>query len=616
MIHWVLNPFQTGNRPGAKRVRAVLLSLSLGAFFLLQGCIPMGSAGGSPEPAGPPIPAIRDGDLSRSETRRGRELLRGARDSLAAGSSYGWVLEAAQAVIQDYPVMSGSGEAFGLLARAHFQLGSLAGAADAARAYADLLGPDHPFFPAAVSLQASALNQAGDGRGALRAFLTLPAESPDSILQDGKVLVRELVPLLPARDLGLLTEGLPVSSPFRGIMATEWAVSLYLRGEAQEALRWAQAALASSLDEREGKLARGVADGRLEEVLGRPLILGVVLPRSGVSPNLLQYGEWVYEGIQVALEEFQPRLPRPIQLEIVDDRGTPLGGRTAIRSLDSFGAMGALGFLAQDVLRAAAATRQGDFPIISPFSFLPPEEAQGIYSLSGPDPGGARELARAAWELELETVAIVRPATEEARMDALAFREEFEALGGIVPRDIVFDSGGTFFQPQFKEVEALLPDGLFLPLTPRDIQLLAPQVTFYGVDTLGAQLLGTSDWTEDAVVMDVDSRHTDGVIAATTRLTQDDTESFLRFREAYESFFHKTLRSQVPAFGYDAAALIFKALEAGPRNPQELMAAMEEIRDFPGATGMISIEGGRITRDPLLVRIQDHELIYITRRFN
>ena len=33
---------------------------------------------------------------------------------------------------------------------------------------------------------------------------------------------------------------------------------------------------------------------------------------------------------------------------------------------------GQFGFLAQDVLREAAATRQGDFPLISPFSFLPP----------------------------------------------------------------------------------------------------------------------------------------------------------------------------------------------------------------------------------------------------
>lgn len=611
----MLNPSKAENRPGAQRVRAVLISLFLGAGLALQGCVPVWSPGGVPEPAGPPIPAIREGDLSRSQVRRGGELLQAARDSMAAGA-YEWVLEAAGTIVRDFSALSGSGEAYDLLARAQFEQGRLNESASDAGEYAQLLGPHHPFFPKTVTLQARALNGAGDGIGALRALLTLPEESSDSILQGGEELLRELILLLPYRDLGALTEELPLSSPFRGIMATEWAVSLYLRGDHQEALRWGQAALASPLGPLEMALAQGVVDGRLEAVLGRPVIVGVVLPRSGVSPSLLQYGEWIYEGIQVALEEFRPRLPRPVQLEVVDDRGTPFGGRTAIRTLNGFGAMGALGFLAQDVLKESAETRQGSFPLISPFSFLPPEEAPGVFSLSGPDPGGARQLARAARELGLETVAIVRPATEEARVDAQAFLEEFQALGGIVPRDIVFDSGGTFFHPQFQEVEALLPDGLFLPLAPQDIRLLAPQVTFYGVDTLGAQLLGTSGWTEDAVVMDVDSRHTDGVIAATTRLTQDDSESFRNFQEAYEAFFHKTLRSQVPAFGYDAAALIFKALEAGPRDPLELLAAMEEIQDFPGATGVLSIEGGRISREPLLVRIQDHELIYIIRRFN
>jgi ABC-type branched-subunit amino acid transport system substrate-binding protein len=197
----------------------------------------------------------------------------------------------------------------------------------------------------------------------------------------------------------------------------------------------------------------------------------------------------------------------------------------------------------------------------------------------------------------------------------MAFQEEFEALGGIVPRDIVYDSGGTFFQPQFAEVEALLPDGLFLPLTPQDIQLLAPQVTFYGLDTLGIQLLGTSGWTEETVVRDVDSRHTDGVVAVTTRLTQDETEAFQHFRDAYEAVFQKTLRSQVPAYGYDAASLLLTALSSGPRNSEELVLAIEEIRDLPGATGNLSVDRGWVTREALLVRIQDHELIYITRRY-
>lgn len=615
MIPWVLNPSKAEKRPGALCVRAVLVSLLLGAGIGLQGCAPARSSAPPPVPTGPPIPAIMEGDLSPSQARRGEELLQAARDSMATGA-YEWVLEAAGIIVQDFPALSGSGEAHDLLARAHFGLERFNEAAFAAGVYSRILGPLHPLFPRTVTLRAQALNRDGDGNGALRTLLILPEETPDSILQAGEELLRELVPLLSFRELGSLTEGLPLSHPLIGIMATQWAVSLSLRGDWEESLLWAQTALATPLGPQEMELAQGVVDGRLEEVLGRPIIVGVVLPRSGVSPSLLQYGEWIHEGIQVALEEFQPRLPRPVQLELVDDRGTPLGGRTAIRSLTFFGAVGALGFLSQDVLREGADNRPDDFPLISPFSFLPPDEAPGVYSLSGPDPGGARRLARAARELELETVAILRPSTEEARVDAEAFLEEFEALGGFVPRDIVFDSGATFFQPQFLEVEALLPDGLFLPLTLRDIQLLAPQVTFYGVDTLGAQLLGTSGWTEDGVVMDVDSRHTDGVIAATTRLTQDDSESFRNFQEAYEAFFHKTLRSQVPAFGYDAAALLFRALEASPRNPRELMDAMEGIRALPGATGVLSILDGRITREPLMVRIQDHELIYIRRRFN
>ena len=117
-------------------------------------------------------------------------------------------------------------------------------------------------------------------------------------------------------------------------------------------------------------------------------------------------------------------------------------------------------------------------------------------------------------------------------------------------------------------------------------------------------------------MQNVDSRHTDGVIAATIRLTQEETDAYRRFREAYETFFQKTLRSQAPAFGYDAASLVLSALESGPRNSRELVAALEEIRDLPGATGSLSVDRGWVIREPLLVRIQDHELIYITRRYD
>jgi len=330
----------------------------------------------------------------------------------------------------------------------------------------------------------------------------------------------------------------------------------------------------------------------------------------------MEYGVWVGEGIQVAVEEYTRELRRPIHLEILDHGGDLQGGRSSVESLESLGAFGAVGPLTPDMLDEAAASRMSGLPLISPFASLPPETAPGVLALSGPDPGGAEIVAGYAWDLGLERVVVVRPQTEEARVDAAAFQEAFRAMGGIIPREIVFDSGGTFFQTEFEQVGALLPDGLFLPLTPRDIQLLAPQFTYYGLDTLGIQVLGTTGWTEDEVVLEVDSRHTDGVIASTTRMSQDETEAFRRFRAAYETLFQKTLRNQVPAYGYDAAALFLEALRSNPRNSRELLRALDGIHDFPGATGRLTIDGGRIMRAPQLVRIQNHELIYISPRFD
>jgi ABC-type branched-subunit amino acid transport system substrate-binding protein len=488
-------------------------------------------------------------------------------------------------------------------------------AADAALLLVNLLPANHPSLPPMCLLAARGYSEAGQAERAVDALRNLPTDLPDSVLVPARDLLRAVIPQLEGPALEAAAGGFPAANPLRGILATEWASILYQRGEVAEATRWARMALSGSLEGREREMAQGILDGRLEEVLGIPIVLGAILPLSDASPGLLQYGEWIREGIEVALEEFSGRLPRPVELEVVDDQGSPLGGDRAVQSLEDAGAMGALGPLTQEVLQETAAARREPLPMVSPFSYLPPDEAPGVFSLSGPDPGGARLVARMARELGLATVAVVRPETEEARVEAQEFREEYELLGGIVPREIVFDSGGTFFQPQFQVVETILPDGLFLPLTPEDIQLLAPQVTFYGLDTLGIQLLGTSGWTEESVVQGVDSRHTDGVVASTVRLTQDETEAFQRFRDAYEALFQKSLRSQVPAFGYDGAALFLTALETGPRNSMELLAALEDVKNLEGATGNLSVDRGWVTREPLLVRIQDHELIYIGRRF-
>jgi len=613
MIRRVFRPSRLEFRPGALGARAVLFALVLLPWAI--ACAPVALPSVEPGPVSPSIPAIEEGNLPPGAAAEAAQTLRSARDHLSSGRNEE-ARDAALAVIQDYPGAAGSGEALEILAQAALGLGETTRAVEAATRFLALFGPSHPAHPGAVVLRGQTLAQAGNPRASFQNLLLISPEAPPGTMGEAMDLLREVIPQVGAAELRESAEAIVPSHPFRGVLATELAISLFLSGDRAEAEVWAEAALAATPEPREEELSRGVLDGNLEEILGQPINIGAILPRSGVSPLQMAYGEGILEGIQVAVEEFQVDLRRPIHLEILDHEGETQGGRSAVQRLEEIGTFGAVGPLTPEILSEAAAARETELPLVSPFASLPLEEASGVLSLSGPDPGGAEMVARYAWDLGVESVVVLRPQTEEARIEAKAFLESFQALGGFVPQEIVFDSGATFYQTEFDQVGSLLPDGLFLPLTPSDIQLLAPQFTSFGLDTLGIQLLGTTGWTEDEVVQEVASRHTDGVIASTTRMSQDETESFSRFRSGYEAFFRKSLRDQIPAYGYDAAALLLQALRSNPRNSRELLLAINTIRDFPGATGRLSVEGGRILREPRLIRIQNHELIYISPRFD
>jgi ABC-type branched-subunit amino acid transport system substrate-binding protein len=525
---------------------------------------------GEPEPApAEAIPSIEVGPLPGEMAGDAERLLQEARDHLAA-SAFQEARDAARAVVLHYPGASGSGAALEILARASLALGETEEGAEAAEGFLNLLEAGHPAFPGAVLLQAEAFSADGQPEAALESLLRLPFDSPRDVLESASGLLEDL------RD----SAGMEALRGFAGALPDHHPLSETLGAE-------------------------------LEGLRAEPVVLGAILPRSEASPGLMEYGEWVLEGIQVAIEEFQGDLLMPIELEVLDTQGEPQGAGVSVQRLEELGALGAVGPLTEELLASAAAERATDLTLISPFAFIPVEEGPRVLSLSGPDPGGADVVARYAWDLGLERVVVVRPGTPEAEVESTVFQDIFQGMGGVVPREVVYEPGATFFQAEFEQVGSLLPDGLFLPLTARDIQLLAPQFTYYGLDTLGIQLLGTSGWTEDEVVLEVDSRHTDGVVASTTRISQDETESFARFRERYEALFQKTLRSSVPAYGYDAAALLLLGLRENPRNGRELIRAMEGIEDFPGATGHLTVDEGRVIRIPQLIRIQNHELIYI-----
>jgi ABC-type branched-subunit amino acid transport system substrate-binding protein len=354
--------------------------------------------------------------------------------------------------------------------------------------------------------------------------------------------------------------------------------------------------------------------------------LGSVLPLSG-SPAFRDYAKLIAEGVEVAAASY---LGPSAHVTVVsrDDAGDPTVAASQVQELEADGALGAVGFLEQDDLAAAASGRAGALALISPTARV--ATGTGVYSLSGADPGAAASIATYAAQQGFKRVAVLNSSAPESSQEADAFVAALQTDGVPLAGRFEYDAGETSFGVPLKAAQAALrgaeidslraklppgdtlhvnadsldPVALFLPLSPEDVELVAPQVTFYGLDTLGIQVLGTSGWTNPEVLKSVPSRHTDGVVATMPVSAGPGSPGYERFKAAYEAHFQRSLVSPIPALGYDAAILLLEAAKEGARTPAEMAAALENVHDVEGATGILSVRDGRVVRRTEVVRIE------------
>lgn len=223
-------------------------------------------------------------------------------------------------------------------------------------------------------------------------------------------------------------------------------------------------ALDYAADQREGsplaqqarELARLAEDGMAEPAPAPPLI-GAILPRSGPQV-LVRYGDWVLEGLKLAVAEVERQQGRPIELAVVDDAG---GSRTrsAVAELERRGALAIIGPLLPQQLPVAAEARQDPRRVlISPTAPGAPEWPES-YSISMGDSRGAQELGQFAADVGFRQAAVLFARGAEYRLKAEAFVAEYETVGGRVRAVVPYDSGTTTFGPHMDRILASVAPG-------------------------------------------------------------------------------------------------------------------------------------------------------------
>jgi len=333
-----------------------------------------------------------------------------------------------------------------------------------------------------------------------------------------------------------------------------------------------------------------------------PLKLGLILPESA-SPDVAQYGSLIREGVDLALTRYAVNARQRIDLIVRDDSGRAASAARAVADLERVGAVAILGPLLSDAVEAAAASRSNsDLVILSPTAAEVPANAVHAYSLNATDARGGPELARWAVASGMARLGVLYATTAESSAEARAFTEAATALGSRIVVQLPFDPGTTTFSDPIERLKAAQPEAVFVAASERDIRQLAPQFAYFGLT--GIQILGPEAWVSPEVLRSVPARVLEGVIAATPLVEGGGDETAWReFVQLYERTHRRTLDNPYPALGYDAANLVLQEIAAGRTRPRDVADAVAHVSNFRGATGVLSVQNGRISRTPFLVRI-------------
>lgn len=234
------------------------------------------------------------------------------------------------------------------------------------------------------------------------------------------------------------------------------------------------------------------------------VVVGLLMPQSGRYAAL---GRNLREAAQLALSHY-PDVPLALQVE--DSGGTPEQTRQAIDRLYQSGARIVVGPVFKEEAQTAAAeaaARQFLLITLNPHSSL--AQAGGNVFLNAYQPEQqAQVMARHAVRFEhRQRAAILAPDSSYGQITALAFRQEFEALGGVVTRTVYFPQDSLDFSATMRDLirtrdesgetrqGSVEFDTLFMPVKAEQARLIAPQLAYYRVKVPEQVLLmGTSLW--------------------------------------------------------------------------------------------------------------------------
>lgn len=330
------------------------------------------------------------------------------------------------------------------------------------------------------------------------------------------------------------------------------------------------------------------------------------------------FGISTHQGIELAINEANSAggvKGKKISLISLDDQGKAEEAASVVtRLITQNKVVAILGEVASSrSLAAAPIAQKHQIPMISPSSTNPKVTEIGdyIFRVCFIDPFQGLVMAKfAAENLKLKTVAILKDVKSDYSVGlADYFSRTFIEKGGKIIAEGSYSGGDIDFKAQLTQIKTKKPDGIFIPGYYTEVGLIARQVEQLGIKTI---LLGGDGW-DSPKLYEIGKNSIQGHYYSnhyTTESTNPTVTDFIaRFKAKYN-----VVPDGLAAMGYDAAKVLIAAMAAAPDlSPKAIRDAIAATKDFPGVTGLITINSERNAVKPaVVVQVQGAASKFVT----
>jgi branched-chain amino acid transport system substrate-binding protein len=355
------------------------------------------------------------------------------------------------------------------------------------------------------------------------------------------------------------------------------------------------------------------------------------------------FGKSTQKGIEMALEEINKAggiEGKLIRIIVEDDQSKPEEAATVVKKLVTQDkVLIVLGEVASSrSLAGAPICQEGKVPMITPSSTNPKVTQVGdyIFRVCFLDPFQGEVMAKFARNtLKVNKAAILKDIKNDYSVGlAQFFAEIFKNLGGTIISEESYSEGDIDFRAQLTALKAKNPEVIFIPGYYTEVGLITRQARDLGINV---PLIGGDGWDSPRLI-EIGGKALENTYYSNHYAPEDPRPEVQKFISDFKAKYNEIPDAMAP-LGYDAARIAFDAIKKSgilegknikdsynknpkakslmdavntERNRERIRDVIAQTKDFPGVTGVITIDQNRnAQKSSVVLKYEDGKFKYV-----